>query len=141
MQHQSIKYLHLNPDATLPALDGLPVFKAIVLVEAESSQLWQWEVCRWLVAAGCRYLQAGGKELESGEEAFEVAWLERFDYEDIPEDQAVLATSHEDEELSEVFWFARHRTHHPAHALQSVLILHIADEARQEELVQMLENA
>lgn len=141
MQNHPIKYLHLKPDEALPALDGLSTFKAIVVIEAESSQLWQWDVCRWLVASGCRYMLAWGRDCASWEEAVDDASLERFDYEDVPQDQSVLTTSHEDEELGEAFWFARHRAHHPALALQDTLIVHIAAEARQEELERLHEDA
>ncbi len=37
-------------------------------------------------------------------------------------------------ELDEVFWYARHRAAHPALALREVLIVHIADAPRREEL-------
>jgi hypothetical protein len=45
----------------------------------------------------------------------------------VPEAQRVFVTAHEDEELEEAFWFAQHRAIHPAHDLNTTLILHIAD--------------
>lgn len=141
MLKTSLRYLHLKPDAALPAIDDPAPFKAILATEADVSQMWQWEVSRWLVSSGCRYLMAWGKECESWNESIEEASLEAFDYEDVPEDKSVMTTSHEDEELSEVFWFARHRAHHPAHDLRNVLILHVAESARKEEMEKMFEDA
>jgi hypothetical protein len=134
MLNQSIRYLHLNPNNELPALEGLQQFKAIIIIEAEVPEMTQWEICRWLVVSGCMYALAWGLECQAWEEAVEEAALEAVNYEDVPEEQRVMTTSHEDEELSEAFWFAKHRAVHPAHELRDTLILHIADTPRRDEI-------
>lgn len=134
MQKPVIRYLHLIPDSDLPALEGLSQFKAVLVVEADVAEMTMWATSRALVAAGCAYALAWGKECESWREAIEDASLEAVNYEDVPDEQLVIATAHEDEELSEAFWFARHRAVHPAHELRETLILHIADTPRREEL-------
>ena len=134
MLNQSIRYLHLNPNNELPALEGLQQFKAIIIIEAEVPEMTQWEICRWLVVSGCVYALAWGLECRAWEEAVEEAALEAVNYEDVPEEQRVMTTSHEDEELSEAFWFAKHRAVHPAHELRDTLILHIADTPRRDEI-------
>ncbi|RJF92776.1 hypothetical protein D3871_25690 [Noviherbaspirillum saxi] len=116
-------------------------FKAIVIIEEDVSEFWQWDVSRWLVSSGCRYMLAWGTECTSWDESVDEAGLEAFDYEDIPEDQRVMTTSHDDEELSEAFWFAKHRAHHPAQELRDTIILHIAEQARQQELIEMYEDS
>ena len=134
MQRPSIRYLHLAPENDLPALEGLTAFKAIVMVEAEVPEMTRWDVSRWLVESGCRYALAWGDQCDAWRESIDDASLEATDYEDVPEDQQLMATAHEDEDLSEVFWFAKHRASHPALELPETLILHIADEPRREEI-------
>ncbi|MGV7207706.1 hypothetical protein ACLB1G_07610 [Oxalobacteraceae bacterium A2-2] len=134
MQNNPVKYLHLPVDSALPALPGLERFRAIVLVEEEVSDIWQWEVSRWLVAAGARYVQVWGAGCASWEESVEDAFLEATDYEDVPAELAVLTSAHEDEDIEEVFWYARHRAAHPGQELRDTLIVHIADADRREEL-------
>ncbi|TFW16344.1 DUF7684 family protein [Duganella callida] len=129
-----LKYLHLTPDSELPALEGLRQFKAIIIAEAEVHETMMWDISRWLIAEGCQYALAWGKDAEAWREAIDDAALEAVNYEDIPDEQKVLITSHEDDDLDEVFWFARHRAAHPAHELQQTLILHIADAPRREEI-------
>ncbi len=134
MQKPSIRYLHLTPDSGLPALEGLQHFKAVLVVEAEVAEMTMWETSRALVASGCKYALAWGTDCESWHDAIDDAYLEATNYEDVPDQQRVIATWHEDEELSEVFWFASHRAVHPAHELRDILILHIADAPRREQL-------
>ena len=136
MQRQTPTYLHLPPDADLPGLGARPPFLAIVLAEDEVAQMWLWDVARWLVASGARYVQAWGKDAGAWTEAVEDAALEAVDYEDAPEDRRVLATSHDpaDEDVEEVFWFARHRAAHPVLPLDAVLVVHIAEAPRKDEI-------
>ena len=141
MQNKSIRYLHLDADSALPVLDGMQAFKTVVVVEADVLQTMQWDVSRWLVESGCLYVLSWGKDCAELEESVEEASLEAANYEDVPEEQMVMTTSHEDEELSEAFWFAKHRATHPAHELKDTLILHIADEPRREELEALYREA
>jgi hypothetical protein len=134
MQKPSIRYLHLSPEDEAPALEGLHSFKAVVMVEAEVPEMTQWDLSRWLVSSGCKYALVWGGRCEAWRESIDDASLEANDYEDVPDAQQVLATAHEDEDLSEVFWFAKHRAAHPALDLNETLILHIAEAPRREEI-------
>ena len=134
MQKKILTYLQLPPDSALPALDHLAPFLAIVLSEEEASELWQAELSRWLVASGCRYVLAWGKDCVAWHDMVEDAALEAFDYEDVPEEHSVIATSHEDEEREEVFWFARHRAAHPSHSFKATVILDIASTGRKDQI-------
>jgi len=134
MQKKILTYLQLPPDSGLPALDHLAPFLAIVLSEEDASELWQAELSRWLVASGCRFMQAWGKDCEAWQEAVDEANLEAFDYEDIPEESRVITTRHEDEEREEVFWFAKHRASHPSHSFKATVILDISSISRRDEI-------
>ncbi|OWW20462.1 DUF7684 family protein [Noviherbaspirillum denitrificans] len=133
MQEKPVKYLYLQPDAALPELAGLQRFKLILIVESEVSQMWMWEASRWLVLSGCRYMLAWGKECGAWQEAVDEANLERFDYGEIPEEDVVMTTSHEDDDLEEVFWFAKNRAKHPAQDLAETLMVHIGETDKRTE--------
>lgn len=141
MQNKSVKYLHLPPDSPLPELGGMHRFKAVLAVESDASQMWQWDVSRWLVSSGCRFLLAWGTDCAEWEEAVDDANLERFDYGDIPEDETVLTSRHEDEDLEEVFWFAKHRARHPVLDLNDTLLIHITDVESREEFERLYADA
>lgn len=134
MREKSVKYLNLRPEDALPQIDHLSPFVAIVVIEDEVSQIWQWEVSRWLVLSSCRYVLAWGLDCSSWDDSVDEANLEAFDYEDIPEDKIVMTTLHEDEDLDEVFWFAKHRAAHPVVTLNTTLILHISTENKKDEM-------
>jgi hypothetical protein len=136
MQRKTLTYLHLPPDADLPDLGTRPPFLAIVLAEEEVAEMWLWDAARWLVASGARFVQAWGKDAETWTEAVDDAALEAVDYEDAPDDRQVLTSSHDpaDEDVDEVFWFAKHRAAHPYLPLDAVLVVHIASTPRKEAI-------
>jgi len=134
MQKKMLTYLQLPPGSEPPALDHLAPFLAIVLSEEESPELWQADIARWLVASGCRYVLAWGKDCAAWQEMVDDAALEAFDYEDIPEEDRVMTTRHEDEEREEVFWFAKHRAAHPSHSFKATVILDISAAGRKDEI-------
>ena len=141
MQKPSVRYLHLTPDAELPPLEGLSHFKVVVVADAEVAEMTMWENSRTLIESGCLYALCWGQDCEAWHDAIDDAYLEATNYEDVPEDKQVVSTWHEDEDLEEVFWFARHRAVHPAHELRETLILHIADAPRREELEAQFRDA
>jgi hypothetical protein len=127
------------PDSELPDLH-LPPFIAIVLVEDEVLETWQWDASRWLVESGCRYLLAWGKDCAAWNEAVDEAFQESVDYEDVAPERQVSTACFEDEDMDEVFWFARHRAAHPG-ALNATLILHIAAAPRKDEIEALYADA
>jgi len=136
MQRKTLTYLHLPPDADLPDLGDRPPFLAIVLAEQEVAEMWLWDVARWLVASGARYVQTWGKDAEAWLDAVDDAALEAVDYEEAPDDRKVLTSSHDpaDEDVEDLFWFAKHRAAHPFLPLDAVLIVHIAPAPRKEDI-------
>ena len=136
-----LKYIRLQPDDDLPELSEPSPFKVMLVIDEEISQPWQWEVARWLVSTSCRCVMVWGLECDSWEEAIEDAHLEAFDFEEVPEDQVIVTTSHEDEELAEVFWYCRHRAKHPVHELAHTVILHISNEIKKTEFEELYAEA
>lgn len=133
-------YLHLAPSNDLPALD-FPPFLTILVVESVADEMWRFELCRRLAASNCRYLLAWGPDCEAWRESAEDAFLEATDYEDVAPERALLTTAHEDEDVEEVFWFARHRAAHPGLSLDTVLILHVAQQPDRDRLLQAYKDA
>jgi hypothetical protein len=134
MPQPTLTYLHLRPHEDLPPLDAFPPFLAVLVVDEACDEMWRWEVCRLLARSNCRYLLAWGEGCVDWEESADDAWLEAVDYEDVPPEQLLITTSHEDEELEEVFWFARHKARHPALQLGQAVIVHIGQRGRKQEL-------
>lgn len=134
MPPPSLSYLHLHPHEELPPLESSQPFLAVLVIDEVCEEMWRWEACRWLAATNCRFLLAWGKYCEDWAESAADAQLEAFDYEDIPPDRLLMTTSHEDEDLEEVFWFARHRARHPALQLAHTVIVQVGGHARKQEL-------
>ena len=86
-------------------------------------------------------MMAWGKDCSSWDDSVDIANLERFEYEDIPENQFVVTTWHEDEPLAEVFWFSKNSSNHPNEVLKSDLLLHIAAGPRESELLRAYAEA
>jgi hypothetical protein len=142
VQKKTLHYLHLPSGAELPALADTGPFMAILLLEQDDvNDMWRFDACRWIVASGCRYLLAWGRECETWREGVEDAALEAVDYEDVEPEQSVLTSAHEDEELDDVFWFARHRAAHPGPALETVLIVHVAMQPDRQRMIDAYDAA
>ncbi len=80
-------------------------------------------------------MMAWGNECSSWDDSVDYANLKEFNYEAIPEDKFVLTTWHEDEPLSEVFWFSKNTACHPTVDLQNTLVCHISTNNKEKELL------
>ena len=138
-----LKYLQINDKDNLPELIDFNPFTAVVLVEEEVTVDWQAKVSEWLVASGCLYMMAWGKECSSWDDSVDWANIEKFDFSDIPDEFFVMTTWHENESVEEVFWFAKNCTYHDYLDTENhnALILHISSENKEKELVYLYENA
>jgi hypothetical protein len=135
------EYLHLTPGDALPTLaSGLP-FKAVVVVDCEVEPDWQAQVSDWLVRSGCRFMMAWGHKCGDWDSSVDDANLAMFDYGEIPDDDFVLTTWHDDESLQEVFWFCLHCAMHPSLDLARTYIVHISPHGRPAELLEALRAA
>jgi hypothetical protein len=130
-----VRYLRLEPGADIPPYDGPKPFAAIVVVEADVTHEWQWQVSKWLVDSGCLYMLAWGRECSSWDDSVDYANLETFNYDDIPDERHVMTTWHENETLSEVFDFVK-RHMKPASdtvQLRDTILLHISSIEKEQQ--------
>jgi len=130
-----IKYLLLPPDAALPDMSALNPFRSIVVLEETVTPEWQSKVSSWLVQSGCLYMMAWGKNCTSWDDSVDMANLERFDFQAMPEENRVMTTWHERESLLEVFWFAKNCAVHPIVEMSNILLLHIANKEKEQEFI------
>lgn len=79
-------------------------FAAVVIIEMDVSDEWRDYVSRWLVQSGCLYMMAWGNECSFWDDCVDRALLQAFDFGDIPDDEFILTTWHDDEPLEEAFF-------------------------------------
>jgi hypothetical protein len=137
----SIKYLQLKPGSNPPNITSLSPFQAVVVIEEESSASWQEHISNWLVSSGCLYLMAWGLNCSSWDDSVDIANLQAHNFGDIPEDKFVMTTWHEDEPVSEAFWYSKNNAMHPTVDIENVLILHIASKGNESELLSAYASA
>ena len=128
-------YLFLQPESSLPDISGLYPFRCVIIIEEEVPFDWQSLVSKWLVKAGCLYMMAWGKDSSAWHDAVDLAMIEEFNYGNIPEERFMMTTWHENEQLEDVFWFAKNNAFHPNVALRNTLILHISRMNKEKELL------
>jgi len=136
-----VKYIHLKPGDIPPRLEDTVSFKAVVVIESDVTPEWQGQISDWLVRSGCRYMMAWGRECSAWDDSIDLANLAMFDYGDIPDDDFVMTTWHENEPLQETFWFAARCATHPSLELERTYVLYIAPEARENELLEAFRAA
>ena len=129
-----LEYVHLGPNEAPPRLPTGPL-RVVIVSEAKVSGDWRNSTARWLVDSGCLYAVAWGNECEKWHDAVDWAVLETFDFGDIPDDKFVMTTWHADEPLSEALWYAENCASHPDVELKQTVLLHIAEEAKGDEML------
>jgi hypothetical protein len=137
----SVTYLHLPPGSPMPGFVVARPYKAVIAIEADVTYEWRKAVSEWLVATGCLYTMAWGRECVEWDDSVDYAKLEKFNWGDIPEEDYLMTTWHERETLDEVFWFAKTCATHDHADLSSTLIVDIGPAARQAELLALFTAA
>lgn len=127
MRAEVVEYIHLPSGSTLPSTIPQPR-RTIVLSEQAVTKEWQDLVSDWIVESGCLYMMAWGIACSSWNDSVDWALFRRHDFNDVPDDQFVMTTWHDNEPLSEVFFHALMCAFHPTIDLQRVTIIHIAEE-------------
>jgi len=84
---------------------------------------------------------AWGRDCTSWDDSVDWANLAAFDYGDIPDDDLVMTSWHEDETLAETFWFAAHLASHSEFDLQNLLIVDITAEGREHDILEQFRAA
>jgi hypothetical protein len=111
------------------------------MVEKSVSPEWQEQVSDWLVKSGCKYMMAWGKKCSSWDDSVDLAILKKFNYGDIPDDNFVMTTWHEDEPLKEVFWYAKNNAVHHTIEVENTLLLHISLDSKELEYLNEFSKA
>lgn len=127
-------YLHLPPDSEPPSIAQPRPFKAVLVLEQAIADDWQDRVSEWLVRSGCLYMMAWGVGCSSWDDSVDWANHDVTGLDDIPDDQFVMTTWHDDEPLVETFWFAGFTAHHPTVSLEEVIIIDIGPTSRETEM-------
>jgi hypothetical protein len=135
-----IRYIHLEPDASLPEITNQPS-RMVVIVEAEVSLEWQAQVSDWIVRAGGLYMMAWGIECSSWDDSVDWANIDKYGAEPIPEAGFVVTTWHDDEPLEEVFWFSKNVAGHTLVDLERTILLHISTVESGERLIKAYAEA
>lgn len=128
-------YIQILPESPLPVIRSEP-FRAVVVATVAVSPEWQALVSSWLVQAGCLYMMAWGAACSSWDDSVDMANLDRYDFEEIPDAWSVVTTWHDDEPLEEVFWFSKNSAQHPDVELGRTIILDISAENRHRQLLE-----
>jgi len=79
-------------------------------------------------------MMAWGIECRSWENSVDLANVEAFDLDEIPDDSLVITTWHQHEPLQEVFWFSKHSAMHPCCRLDKTVLLHLSSNGREREM-------
>jgi hypothetical protein len=130
-------YIHLPPGSPFPELPRSRT-RVVVVVDMAVSPEWQWLASKWMIDIGCLYMMAWGIDCTSWDDSVDYAHLEKYDYnyEQIPEDDFVVTTWHDDDPLPVVFRYAKGELEHPHFELNRTIILHIAEVERSAHMIQ-----
>jgi hypothetical protein len=121
----NITYLLIRPGEELPDITKLKPFLSILVSQETVDPAWREAVSKWLVKSGCTYMLAWGEECSAWEDAVDLANIEQFNFGEIPEDELVVTTMHENESLIDVFRFAK-TAEHACVEFSNTLILHLS---------------
>jgi hypothetical protein len=132
-----MRYVRVEPNGSLEPYQGGRPFRAIVVVEEAVEPTWQSIASKWLVDSGCVYMLAWGRECSSWDTSVDLANLQAYDYGDIPDDGFVMTTWHEQEPLSEVFWFAKNCAFAETVEIVDTVVFHVSRVDRNEEYSQL----
>lgn len=129
-----LEYRHLRPGQTPPADIERAPYRAVVIIEADVTDHWRAVVSEWLIRSGCLYMLAWGVDCSLWDDSVDEANLSVCGG-SIPDEKFAYTTWHDSEPLEDVFWFAEHGAWHPDVDIQSTVLLHVAVEPRQRELM------
>ncbi len=127
-------YFHMSPETPCPEIIAMPS-RFIVVIEADVSRAWRKLVSDWIVASGCLYMMAWGRDCSSWDDSVDWSNIDRFDEKPIPNDEFVITTWHERETLAEVFCFAKTMAAHRFVELDRTVILDISVTRRKDKLL------
>jgi len=136
-----MEYVQLTKNTILPDISRLGPFRCIVVVEEGVPETRQKEVSDWLVESGCLYMMAWGLDCGSWDTSVDIANLEIFDFKEVPEESYVSTSWHDDEPLSEVFWYSKHCAFHSTVEIENTVLLHISEIDKRSQYLSEYTNA
>ena len=87
-------------------------------------------------------MMAWGNDCSLWDDSVDVANLNAYNYEDIPDDKSIVTTWHDNEPLSDVFWSANKSLFdHSSISLDHLVILDIANESREKKIRRLFEKS
>ena len=134
------EYVRVAAGGPMPDLGPEP-YRALLVAEASVEADWRNRLSEHLVATGCLYFLAWGAHCSIWHDSVDGAVLEKFDFKDVPNDQFVMTTWHENEPLQETMWFAHFCASHGDIELQRFYVLHLAESAGSERLLSLYDSA
>ncbi|MEO1115865.1 MAG: hypothetical protein AAFY05_26210 [Pseudomonadota bacterium] len=132
-----VDYLRLKSGDPVPKDDFPQRHKTLLIIEDAADMDWRHALSSWIARSGCLYFMAWGEGCSSWDDSVDIANLEMYDFGDIPEENQIMTTWHDDEPLEEVFWFAKNCAEHSSGALEDILLLHVGAEDRKAEFVKL----
>ena len=136
-----VSYFHLPPGGPLEWATPASPFKCIILIESTVALPWQAELSDFLIASGCRYAMAWGRDCSLWDDSIDYASLLRHDFKEVSEVEHVMTTWHDDESMDEVFQFSAFDARHPVLELTETLIVDITDIERRDEILSRYRKA
>lgn len=135
------RYIYLPTDTPVPIPPEMTAFKCLILIEREVGENYRHDVSKSLIEAGCLYSLAWGQDCTLWDDSVDWAFLERHNYEDVPEEKFVMTTFHSNETLEEVIEFTKRCTEYSPVDLEDILILDFAAKERETAIKQLFDNA
>ncbi|HWW11539.1 MAG TPA: hypothetical protein VN018_03410 [Brevundimonas sp.] len=125
-----IRYLHLPAGSEPPVIGQDGPFKAVLVIEQDAEEAWRDRIGDWLITSGCLYMMAWGQQAVEWHDSVDWALLTIHDFNEVPDDEHVMTTWHDDESLAEVFRFAGHAAWHATVSLDEIWIIDISENER-----------
>ena len=117
-------------------------FKCVILIERRVDTALRADVGRQLIERGCLYVMAWGRDCSIWDDVVDHELLQKFEYGEVPDDQFVMTTWHENQTLEEVIRFAKidASMSYADEPLHDLLILDLGSENRETFIKQTFAN-
>lgn len=129
------KYIPLKPNMPVGEINITAPFAAVVVINGKVTDDWRNIISEWLVDKGCEYMMAHGDDCSLWDDSVDWANLAVYDYAEIPDGKSVVTTWHENERLSDVFYFAKMCALPFSPNIKNIIILDIIDSPREAQIL------
>ena len=131
-----MNYICLPPESNPPSIPSVPS-RFLVIADVTTSAPWIENVCRWIVASGCLYMMAWGRNGMRWEGFVDRINDDEFAGREVPMNRFIFTTTDypDHTSLSEFFSLAKITATHPDVKLVRTVILHISAMNRHKELL------